>query len=61
VLFRDALAAYPHSAQNGLVDPHLGWTSGETHTYEFVLIVRNDDRAQGRTLIQSFLWAARPG
>jgi hypothetical protein len=59
VLFRGTVAAYPDTAGHGIHDPHDGWTSGESHVYEFVLRVDGVDDAQDRMLGQDFLWTAR--
>ncbi len=59
VLYRGLVAGYPDTRGHGIRDPHDGWTSGESHVYEFVLRVESDDDAQGRRLLQDFLWTAK--
>ncbi len=57
VLYQGLVASYPDSARQGILDPHGGWSSGESHGYEFVMRVENDNRGQGGRLGQDFLWA----
>jgi hypothetical protein len=63
VIFQDSLDELPDDYEDGLVDPVEGseetWTNGESHAYQFVVTVRDDNGAQGLSAGQSFVWEAR--
>ena len=63
VVYQSTLSAFPASYGAGLVDPTSGspeaWTTGETHTYRFVVSVVDDNAAQGQSASASFTWEAR--
>lgn len=63
VVYSGTLQSFPDDYGAGLVDPTPGspesWTSGESHTYRFVVTVRDDNGAQGLTAGQTFTWEAR--
>lgn len=64
VIYDGSLAGYPDDYGSGLVDPTAAaeqWTTGESHTYRFVVSLPGDaaDAAQGLTAGQTFVWEAR--
>lgn len=63
VVYQGALSGFPSSYASGLVDPIPAspetWTSGETHTYRFVVTLADDNAAQGQNATASFTWEAR--
>jgi hypothetical protein len=63
VVYQGSLASFPTSYAAGLVDPLSGspetWTTGETHSYRFVVTLANDNNAQGQSATASFTWEAR--
>ncbi|MBD0291273.1 MAG: hypothetical protein ICV74_08460 [Thermoleophilia bacterium] len=63
VVYRGTLAEFPDSWSSGLVDPRRNlperWTPGESHAYRFRVVLRDDDRAQALSALQSFTWEAR--
>jgi predicted ribosomally synthesized peptide with SipW-like signal peptide len=63
VIYQGALSSFPSSYASGLVDPLPAspetWTTGETHTYRFVVTLADDNGAQGQSASASFTWEAR--
>jgi hypothetical protein len=63
VVYQGALSAFPSSYAAGLVDPIPAspetWTTGEAHTYRFVVSLADDNGAQGQSATASFTWEAR--
>jgi hypothetical protein len=63
VVYQGVLSAFPSSYASGLVDPVPAspetWTSGEAHTYRFVVTLADDNAAQGQNATASFTWEAR--
>jgi predicted ribosomally synthesized peptide with SipW-like signal peptide len=63
VVYQGALSAFPASYAAGLVDPLAAspetWTTGETHTYRFVVSLADDNGAQGLSATAAFTWEAR--
>jgi hypothetical protein len=63
VVYQGALSAFPSTYAAGLVDPLAAspetWTTGETHTYRFVVSLADDNGAQGLTSTAVFTWEAR--
>jgi hypothetical protein len=63
IVYQGALSALPSSYAAGLVDPIAAspeaWTTGETHTYRFVVTLADDNGAQGLNANASFTWEAR--
>jgi len=63
VVYSGTLTGYPDTYAAGLVDPTSGtpesWNNPESHQYQFVLTVADDNQAQGRNATQTFTWEAR--
>jgi predicted ribosomally synthesized peptide with SipW-like signal peptide len=63
VVYQGSLSAFPASYAAGLVDPLAAspetWTTGETHTYRFVVSLADDNGAQGLSATAAFTWEAR--
>jgi hypothetical protein len=59
VVFEGSLRSFPDAFANGLRSPRAPWAPGESHSYRFVLRLRDANGAQGLTARQAFLWEAR--
>jgi len=64
VVYQGTLDDFPQTFEDGRWDPIPGataevWTAGESHAYEFVVTVRDDNAAQGLTADQTFTWEAQ--
>jgi predicted ribosomally synthesized peptide with SipW-like signal peptide len=62
VIYSGTLQGYPGGYGGGIDDAPgaVGtWTTGESHSYKFVVTVQNDGAAQGLTASQVFTWEAR--
>jgi predicted ribosomally synthesized peptide with SipW-like signal peptide len=63
VVYNGTLQGYPDDYASGIVDPTAGspesWTNPESHAYQFVVTVQDDDDAQGKSANQAFTWEAR--
>ncbi|HVM11170.1 MAG TPA: hypothetical protein VM638_01660 [Actinomycetota bacterium] len=64
VMYRGSLQAFPDHPDAGLADPVATapavWADGEAHAYRLRVELGADDRAQGRSASQRFIWGARP-
>ncbi len=63
IVYDGTLEDFPDDFDAGRWDPTFGtpevWTTGESHDYEFVITVRDDNAAQGLSAEQTFTWEAR--
>lgn len=63
VVYSGPLSSFPASYAAGIVDPTSGspetWSQSETHSYQFVVTLQDDNAAQGLTGDASFTWEAR--
>ena len=63
VVYSGPLSSFPASYAAGIVDPTSGspetWSQSETHSYQFVVTLQDDNAAQGLTGNASFTWEAR--
>ncbi len=63
VIYAGLLSAFPSSYTTGIREPSSAspetWTSGESHSYQFVASLNNDGAAQNLSSTATFVWEAR--
>jgi hypothetical protein len=62
VIYSGPLAGMPADPSVGIVDPPGGgpetWSTGETHSYKFSVVLANDPAARGQSADATFMWEA---